>query len=150
MLQLSSSQVGSSGTITLTGLPPTFYPVVTSKYVATTGITCTTGLSSTYQTGARVTLSTTHECDIQFTVTGKYSGSSMQHYTPRIDLNGSYYELPTVSGDMFSLSYLFPAIPTNPYLTGTLFLKGTPVGSTTGTVTLTNVSMSIAALPRVV
>ena len=150
LLQISSSQVGSSGTVTITGLPPTFYPTVASKVVATTGLTFTPIETGTYKTGSSVAFGTSHDCDVQFNVTGKYSGSSIQNYTPRINLNGSTYELPAVSGDMFALSFLFPAVPSNPFLTGTFLVRATPVGSTTGTVTLTNVSMSITALPRIV
>jgi len=150
LIQISSTQVGSSGTITISSLPPVFYPVVVSRYVATSGLTFTQAETSTYKTGASVAFSTSHLSDIQLTVTGKYSGSSIQHYTPRLSLNGSSYELPIVSGDMFSLSYIFPSIPTNPLLTGQVLLKATPVGSTTGTVTITNVSLSITALPRIV
>ena len=149
LIQITSTQEGTSGTITITSLPPVFYPVVTSRYVATSGLTFTPAESSTYKTGASVAFSTSNNCDIQLTVTGKYSGSSVQNYTPRISLNGSSYELPSVTGDIFSLSYIFAGIPANPLLTGQVLVKATPVGSTTGTVTLTNVSLSITALPRI-
>jgi len=149
LIQISSTQVGSSGTITISSLPPTFYPVVSAQYVASTGITFTSVETGTYKTGANVFFGTTNVCDIQVLVTGKFSGTNLQHYTPRLSLAGSTYDLPEITSQNFSLAYLFPSVAVTPALTGQLLFRATPSGVMTGTVTATNVSMVITALPRI-
>lgn len=149
LVQVSSTQVGSTGTITISSLPPVFYPVAASRFVSTTGLTFTPAETGTYKTGGSLGFSTTQSCDIQMIVTGKFSGTNVQHYTPRISLNGSTYELPAMTGETVSLAYMFAGVPANPTLTGALVVRSTPSGSMTGTVTLSNVSICITALPRI-
>jgi hypothetical protein len=149
LIRITSTQVGSSGTITISSLPPTFYPVVSSQYVASTGITFTSAETGTYKTGANVYFGTSWVCDIQVLVSGKFSGTNLQHFTPRISLAGSTYELPEITSQNFALSYLFPSVAATPALTGQVLFRATPSGVMTGTVTATNLSVVVTALPRI-
>jgi len=66
-----------------------------------------------------------------------------------LSLAGSTYDLPEITSQNFSLAYLFPSVAVTPALTGQLLFRATPSGVMTGTVTATNVSMVITALPRI-
>lgn len=149
LIQVSSTQVGSSGIITISSLPPTFYPVAVSNFVASTGISFTPAETGTYKTGLSATFGTTNQCDIQVLVSGKFSGTNLQHYTPRVRLAGSAYELPEISSQVFFLSYIFPSVAPTPVLTGEVLFRATPSGVTTGTVSISNLSISVTALPRI-